>query len=523
MTAKRPGVQSLGRFAAVMVVAAAAVVAWLAWPSSLGGHTSYVSTRGVSMEPRFHTGDLAVLTPVANYKVGDVVAYHDPLLHTVVMHRIVAFSDGRYTFKGDNNTWLDATRPTQSQLIGKLSVRVPQGGVWLNRLSNPITLAVLVFLLVVSGGSTVARRRTRRRGQMSRHAAPRGALSNTMTALPPGLRTAAGATAALGLLALGLGGLAWTRSLDAVSTTTTTPSRSMTFAYGATVAKTAAYDGTIVAAPDPIFRRLTNDVDVHFDYRGAPGRLAVDAEVSAPSGWHTTMPLSSATSVTDRYQTDVTLDLDAIDQRAQNAARVIGLPVTQLAVSVVAHISDAAGTPFDPSLKFALTPSQLSLARPDQSLTVSDTTTVTRHRSVHRMLSLAGHSITVALARKVSAAALLLALLLAGLIGFVSRRSSAGSEGARIRRRYAPLLLPVAPMPTPAGRPVVDVTEFKTLVRLAERYDLLVLHWTRSGIDTFVVQDDATTFRYRTGSGETWPDTAAVPHAAVVGGAHDHR
>jgi hypothetical protein len=31
---------------------------------------------------------------------------------------------------------------------------------------------------------------------------------------------------------------------------------------------------------------------------------------------------------------------------------------------------------------------------------------------------------------------------------------------------------------------------------------LLVLHWSRSGVETFVVQDDATTYRYRTGFGD---------------------
>ena len=35
-----------------------------------------------------------------------------------------------------------------------------------------------------------------------------------------------------------------------------------------------------------------------------------------------------------------------------------------------------------------------------------------------------------------------------------------------------------------------------------ERYGLFVMYWRRSGVDTFVVHDDATTFRYRPGSGQ---------------------
>jgi len=216
------------------------------------------------------------------------------------------------------------------------------------------------------------------------------------------------------------------------------------------------------------FRRLTNRVDAHPDYRGAPGRIAIDADVTAASGWHALLPVSGPSSFTgDRYQTDVVLDVNAVDRRAQAAARVIGISADQLAVNVAAHVSDATGVPFSPALKLTLTPLQLSLVSQDQSLTVTDATTVTHRLTVHGRLSLSGRSVSVADARHVSTAA---------------------------------LLLPVAPMPTPAGRPVVGVTEFRSLVRLAERYDLLVLHWTRSGVDTFVVQDDATTFRYRTGS-----------------------
>jgi len=56
-------------------------------------------------------------------------------------------------------------------------------------------------------------------------------------------------------------------------------------------------------------------------------------------------------------------------------------------------------------------------------------------------------------------------------------------------------------MPTPAGRPVVDVPAFASLIRLAQRYELPALNWTRSGVHTYIVQDDSTVFRYRTRPG----------------------
>ena len=495
------GSRSKAVVGAVIAVAALAAAAWLAWPASLGGRTSYVTTHGVSMEPRFHTGDLAVLHSASAYRVGDVAAYQDHELHTLVMHRIVAVHDGHYTFKGDNNSWRDPETPAQSELVGKLALRIPQGGVWLARLTSPFALGVLVLLLAAGGSTTAVRRRRRGRRRVSRHAAPRSSVGRATSTLSPQLRTAVGATAAVAVAAIGLSVVAWTRPLDAVSTTTTKPARSMTFSYTATVPRTPAYDGTVVTAPDPVFRRLTNTVDVHLAYRGYPGRIDVGAVVSAPNGWHTAIPLSAPAEVDGTtYDADVHLDLTAIERRAQAAARVTGLVAAQLTVTVVTHVSGGSLAAFDPSVEFTLTPLQLALTKGGKGLTVHDSTADTQRTVVPRTLAVAGHRVDVAMARKASAGLLLLVLLLAGLLAVVSRRSAAVSEGARIRRRYAPLLLPVEPMPTPPGRPVVDVTEFKSLARLAERYDLLVLYWTRSGIDTFVVQDDTTTFRYRSGA-----------------------
>ena len=90
-----------------------AVAAWLVLaPTQIGGETSYVTTSGISMAPRFHSGDLAVVRPAENYKVGDIVAYRSTMLRTVVLHRIIAVKGDRYVFKGDNNDFVDPTRPS---------------------------------------------------------------------------------------------------------------------------------------------------------------------------------------------------------------------------------------------------------------------------------------------------------------------------------------------------------------------------------------------------------------------------
>ena len=64
-------------------------VAWLvAGPARLGGSTTYVATHGISMEPRFHTGDLALVRPASAYRVGDVVAYALPTLKIMLTNTL---------------------------------------------------------------------------------------------------------------------------------------------------------------------------------------------------------------------------------------------------------------------------------------------------------------------------------------------------------------------------------------------------------------------------------------------------
>ncbi|MCW2545671.1 MAG: hypothetical protein JWN96_131, partial [Mycobacterium sp.] len=109
----------------------------------------------------------------------------------------------------------------------------------------------------------------------------------------------------------------------------------------------------------------------------------------------------------------------------------------------------------------------------------------------------------------------LLAALGAAALAFLARRP-VSSEAERIGRRYARLLLPVEPLVQAPGHRIIDVTDFTTLARLAERYGLLVLHWNRSGIETFVVQDDSVTYRYRVSGDGVRVAADDVPTASIT-------
>src|SRR6185437_3743445 len=138
------------RIAALVVVLGALAVGWFFLaPAGIGGDTTYVVTDGISMHPRIHTGDLALVRPASSYHVGDIVAYRNPELHVVVLHRIHSISpSGRYRFKGDNNCWIDAGSVASSAIVSKLWVRAPALSGDLPSPHSPHAIATLAHVAV---------------------------------------------------------------------------------------------------------------------------------------------------------------------------------------------------------------------------------------------------------------------------------------------------------------------------------------------------------------------------------------
>jgi signal peptidase I len=141
--------------------AAFAATWWYVAPPPLGGSTSFVTVDGTSMLPTLRMSDLVALRPQHTYRVGDIVGYRSGLIHRVVLHRIVAIHDGRYVFKGDNNSFIDPDRPTRSQLVGRLWLHVPTAGRLVQQLQRPPVAAALAVLLVLAAGLSGGTKRRR--------------------------------------------------------------------------------------------------------------------------------------------------------------------------------------------------------------------------------------------------------------------------------------------------------------------------------------------------------------------------
>jgi hypothetical protein len=270
----------------------------------------------------------------------------------------------------------------------------------------------------------------------------------------------------------------------------------MDFSYTAQVPQTSAYDGTTVTAPQPVFRALADTVDVTYRYAGTPGTLAVSAELSAASGWRSTVPLQDAEPVGAEHDGAVTLDLATLQQRAQDAGEVIGIPSSSLTVAVVPTVTLDGGGSFAPRLELTLDDSTL---KPAGELTVTEATSTDGTRTEPNRITALGRSLDVRTARAAGSIGVLAALIATMVLAALARLAGPVAESDRVRRRYGDLILPVLPIALAAGRPVVDVPDVESLAKLAERYGLLVLAWSRSGVDTYLVQDESTTYRYRAG------------------------
>jgi signal peptidase I len=122
-------------------------------PITLGGSTSYVIVSGTSMEPTLYEDDLIIAKEQDGYEVGDIVTFHAE--NNLVIHRIVGTSAEGYVTQGDNKEDPDTWHPTNEEILGKKWLYLPGAGVWLERLRQPMGLAIaaaaLTFLIMLGG------------------------------------------------------------------------------------------------------------------------------------------------------------------------------------------------------------------------------------------------------------------------------------------------------------------------------------------------------------------------------------
>jgi len=498
---------------------------WFAFaPAALGGSTSYVVTDGISMEPRFHSGDLALVRSQGDYRVGEIAAYHNRQLGTVVLHRIIGRDGSRYIFKGDNNNFTDFEHPTRSQLIGALWIHVPGAGTDLADIRSPALIGILFALgtLLVGGVVFTKRRRRRRRERSGAHAAPASAsglsvVGERLSAGPAPVLLACGLVAMAPFFVLAV--LAFSRPAAAVLATSVPYRQSGHLSYSAQAAPGATYPTGHVKTGDPIFTHVLSSVQLAFSYRFASAathrlsaRARLDATITSTSGWQTTIPLSPPAplrgdggTVTGRLELAPLLGMISRVEAVTSVSGTYTLTVKPL----VTLGGELAGAPltgrFEPASKFSLNRLEIrpitsgaassEAAPPPTSFEHAQTGSVTARRSRSSQLALGPVKLPVASARAIALGGILtVAFTLMTAIAFARPRRREPAD--EILARHGSMIVPVERVWQQPGVAVIDVADIDSLARIAAHYERSILHERAEYGDAFWVSDESGQFRY---------------------------
>jgi signal peptidase I len=517
------------RTRSLLVSAFVLALAGVGWfflaPTQIGGSTRYVITHGISMEPLIHTGDLVLVRPASDYHVGEVVAYHSTLLNTVVLHRIVAIHDGHYTFKGDNNAFLDPTHPTRALLLGRMWLHIPRGGIVLDWLHKPWVAALLtggVAMLLLFGGDQQRRRRRHRRGAQKEGGSSHPIGAPSYVANRALLVVAVVATllfAALGVFAL----LQPTSSSSSLSSQYT---QQLSFGYHGPAKQGSVYPTGKVTTGDPVYLQLVHQLALTASYAfktsaatHLQGSVRIRGTLSNSSGWSRDFWLSPLTRFSgDHGFATAQLKLSRLQALTSRVSLQIGAGGTYtLAIVPQVKLSGTVGgapiaTTDSAALELSLGVDELAGASAittstpstgstggtgtgsGQSGLVHTTTGALLASSSSATKKLAG--VPVRTVRWIALVGFVVFALLALLTGSRELRGSSDPV-ERINSRYKHLIVPVSSIPPDSDHPPIEVRTIEALAQLAERSERLILHDHQDDVDNYLIDDQGTLFRFQ--------------------------
>jgi signal peptidase len=560
----------IGSLTAVALLAAF----WLVFaPVQIGGSTSYAVTEGISMLPKLHGGDLAVVRAGSSYSVGDAVLYDSPVLHRPVLHRIIAVRDGQYSLQGDNNDFVDPGSIAASAIVGRLWFSVPRIGRWVGWLSAPLhaaAIAVAAALILLLGGTARRSRRARRRGRAERPAQqpapPRVPASPQSPAASrsagPGLHTVTprdfmfrgvnlhrafvplAGTMVLALLVTAVGLAVPGHRTEAAPGAYR---QAGDFSYESKlVAPNAAYPTGLAQTGDPLLLDLFHDATVRFSFRfdsrlphQIKGTIALNTLVSAATSYRRTFPLQQAVAFEgDTAITSGVIDLAAwrafFDQLSADSGAVgADYDVDLQAVVTIVGVVD--GRPihetFTPVLPFNFNHQLVKLDVPaSATATGADVTapgvglaSIVSPEKIGSLPQRVPNAVSIAHFRLDVMKLRILGLLLGGfalasmIVLAVTRPPiRARREQDLIAKRYARLLVPVLSV-NPEDRPTIELPDFHSLARFAQNYEHLVMAEHHGRVSTYAVDEAGRLYVYRidragpNGRGRAPAATVAVP------------
>jgi signal peptidase I len=512
-----------------LLLAVSLVAMWAAFaPVRLGGHVAYVIVNGISMEPGYHLGDLTIMRKAASYQVGEVVTYRDADMQAYVIHRIISVEGDRYVLQGDNNSWIDAYRPTNAEIVGKLWIHIPKLGRIFKWLRLPLNMALTIGLL---GGVFMA-------GMIINPSQHRRSKSNPKRNQAGTLEIALYLFGAMALVFLGLSIFALIRPVTRPADTIQYQQESH-FSYSAT-GTPIIYDTETVRSGEPVFPRLTCFLNIAFTYKLTGDQLqAVSGDyqliarvMDEQSGWQRTIPMNERTSFTgNSFSAASNLDLCQIVSLVNTLKEETGLRASNFTLEVVPQVilkADAMGNQivdsFEPRLAFRFDEVHFSLSTPkglDDPLYSTKQSSAENVNLEPNSLSILGWKPRVGMMRVIGLLGLVLSL--GGLLVTGSHlfRTAQQSQETLIRLKYGGLLVNVYEHDFASAAMLVDVTTIDELAKLAERHNTVILHMALNFIHYYMVQYNGLTYRYVFSAGRRGVAEIEPPHRQVINYVND--
>jgi signal peptidase I len=503
------------KFISILSLFTILIIFWFVFaPVQIGGPVGYVIINGNSMEPEFQLGDLIITRAQTGFEPDDRVVYEHPQVG-FVFHRIIDQEGDIFILKGDNNDWTDSYQPVQEEIIGRYWFVIRGGGNVITKLREPayfVSFALIIGLLLASifffQRNQIKRKKFRKKRIMAEKENPGSTGDNRQDLLL--------IFGILILAALLLGGVAFTRPILKTVSDNYSFEHHGEFNYSA-IDESDIYDTGEIQAGDPVYLKLTCVVDMEYDYQfssprmddadqsGYQGYYQFTAQVSDPDGWNRSLPLvdRKAFSGTE-FSTTMRLDICHVQQIIAEKEEKTGTKNRWYDLSILPEIEllgnlgdKPLADEFVPRIAFQIDSSMMRLPGGADDLVMIDQGTVENSIEVPNTLSIFGLEYTVLSARWLAG----LILLLSMLISFWPIRSLVRdlreSDVSRIQVQYHPMLMDIkVGSLDDQGSQIVEVSSFRDLSKMAERYGAMILHEAKKNFHRYSVQDEQTIYQY---------------------------
>lgn len=474
-------------------------------PGSLGGRVEYVIVNGNSMEPDYQRGDLVIIAQASSYQVGDVVTYRDNQIEAYVIHRIIGEESGRYILKGDNNSWIDNTRPDRTQILGKQWLFIPKVGQQIFWLRKPLNMALVT--LVLGGGIIFSM-----------------VMQSDQEKTPPKRRRKQKSN--IGILEYVLYGLSIFVFLFLVLTifSFTKPvmdkaapipyQQTGVFSYSAN-GSTTVYDDGQVETGEPVYLKSACVVDFQYSYSfNGPdlefisGTNALSAVIqNDKTGWKKTLELSPRNSFNAvGFVNNASLDLCNLISMIRGIEEETGVRNSIYSVIIQSEIlveGILAGVQFrdmyTQPLYFKLDDVQFYLSGNSSETKpsfLSRENSIDNPLMVEKDINFLGTKISVKLIRALSILGMLISLCAVVILWLYIDHLSKVDRNGYIRLKYGQIIIETAISGWDKSIMIVDVVNIDELAKIANRHNTMILHTFRDAKHFYLVENEGTVYRY---------------------------